>query len=242
MSRKVKIFLILSGLIPLLSLFSSPPDPILLIYSFFVFAFLFRHRLVKFVKRIPLRSSVKFTLLVIAAGLIAECLAWLGNYLSRSENPALLHPQLIPDLILGIGVYLGYAVAWIIILRYYRFSLLSVFISAGFLGILIEGNFDMSYWPLISIIKNLIADPVTSISMSAYLFIVYGSLMGLGYLLVEEEFYDNDSKKSNRWIKYPIAIVSMFVGAWIFSIVVGLIVKSLGLIPEPKPIWEHPFF
>ncbi|MFH1211058.1 MAG: hypothetical protein V1645_04030 [archaeon] len=242
MKKIAKAFLIVTGIIAALGLLQSPPDPMLLLYSIFAFAVLFRHRLVGFVRRIPLKSSVKFILLVIAAGLLAECLAWLGNYLARNENPALFHPQLIPDLMLGIGIYLGYAVAWIIILRYYRFSLLSVFVTGGLFGILIEGIFDMSYWPIISIIQNLITDPLTSILMSAYLFVVHGSVMGLGYFLVEEEFSDNDSKKSNSWIKYPIAIVSIYVVALIFSIIFGLIVTSLGLIPEPGLIWERPLF
>jgi len=234
--------LVVTGCIPILGLFGSPPDPMLLIYSIFVFAFLFRPRLVGFFKRIPLKTPIKFTLLVIAAGLLAECLAWLQNYLARSENPALFHPQLIPDLMLGIGLYLGFAVAWIMVLRHYRFSLLSVFVSAGFLGILMEGNFDMSYWPLISIIQNLIADPLTSIFLSLYLFVVYGSVMGLGYFLVENEFCENDSEKSNSRIKYPIAIAVMFAGAWVFSFIVSMIFMSLGLIPEPGPIWERLFY
>ncbi len=175
-------------------------------------------------------------------GFLTEFLAWMNNFLPRSENPALFHPQLIPDLLLGFGVYLGYAVAWIIVLRYYRFSLASVFVAAGLLGIFIEGNFDMSYWPLISIIKNLISDPVMSMVMSAYLFVVYGSIMGSGYFLVEDEFRENDTKKSNSWVKYPIAIVSMFAGAWIFGSIFGFIVNALGLIPEPGPIWEWPFY
>lgn len=242
MKRILIGLLVVTGCIPVLGLFDPAPDPMLLLYSIFVFAFLFRHRLVGFVKRIPLKSSVKFALLVIAAGLLAECLAWLGNYISHSENPALFHPQLIPDLILGIGIYLGYAAAWIIILRYYRFSLLSVFVAGGLFGILVEGFSDMSYWPLIFIIKNLITDPVTSILLSAYLFVVHGSVMGLGYFLVEDEFRENDRNKSNSWIKYPIAIVVMFAGALIFSFIFSLIVKSLGLIPEPGPIWERPFY
>lgn len=126
---KRKVFFAFSGLFPLLFLLGSPPDTTLLIYSLFVLAYFLRDPIVNFVRCISIPALVKFILLVLTAGLITEFFAWLGEYLARSPEPVLLHPQLIPDLILGFAFYLAVAIAWSLVLRFYRFSLFQIFVT-----------------------------------------------------------------------------------------------------------------
>ncbi len=232
----VRVLLAISGVIPILTLISSPPDPMLLIYSLFLLALFLRFYIIRLVQCIPLRTSIKFALLIIVSGMVAECLAWISNYLARNETPTLFHPQLISDIILGIGFYGGWAVAWLLILRRCSFSLVSVFVTTGFLGIAIEQNSQV----LISILQALPMNPLGSIFMSVYVFIVYGSVMGIAYLTVEGEFCH--SCQCNHWLKYPAVLLLMYVFSHLLTAAVMLVATPLGLIPEHRLIWEHPFF
>ena len=236
MKTSTRALLAISGLIPILGLTSSPPDTMILIYSLFALALLLRPHIVRAVQSVPLRSSTKFASLIIASGMIAECLAWTSNYLARNETPALLHPQLIPDLILGIGFYGGWAVAWLLILRCCSFSLASVFITTGLMGVAVEQDSQV----LISILQTLPSNPIASILMSVYIFAVYGSIMGLAYLAVEGELYH--PRQRNHWLKYPAVLLLMYVFSHLLLVVVMLAAAPLGLIPEHRLIWEHPFF
>ncbi|MCL5098853.1 MAG: hypothetical protein M1608_15235, partial [Candidatus Omnitrophica bacterium] len=108
MGRNIfKLLFAVSGLIPLLGLFSSPPITTLLIYTFFVLVYFLKPYLKITSLKIPGTPFLKYALLIVLFGLVVECLAWYENYLARNPNPALLHPQLIPDLLLAIGFYAG---------------------------------------------------------------------------------------------------------------------------------------
>lgn len=172
----------------------------------------------------------------VLSGILAETLAWTGSYLAKEESPALLHPQLIPDLILGMGFYGGWAVSWLLLTRYFRFSLLQVFITAGLLGVMIEQNFQI----LKKIIEALSTNPLASLLMSSYVFVVYGSITGVGFILSGEKYLNK--QKSNSWLKYPLAILLLFLFCFSGTYVIGIIGKFIGVIPTPGKIYERPFF
>lgn len=236
MTRMARGFLFVSAFIPILGLFGSPPDTMLLIYSLFVFGFFLRSQITFFANCISSRPKASFGVFLVISGLIAECLAWSGSYLAKDPQPALLHPQLIPDLLLGIGFYGGWALAWILALSIFRFSLISLFVTAGFLGIAIEQNGQV----LTSISQMLLITPVTAITSALYVFVVYGSILGLAYLPVERRFGDVQSR--DHWFKYPIALFLMWFFGQLMFFLVFLLANAAGLIPEPKPIWLHPLF
>ncbi|HLG76500.1 MAG TPA: hypothetical protein VKX46_08795, partial [Ktedonobacteraceae bacterium] len=164
-----------------------------------------------------------------------ECLAWLGSYLKHVKNPALLHPQLIPDLILAVGFYGGWAVVWLLVLRRWRFTLGQVFILTGLLGIFVEQNGAV----IVEIIASL-ANPLIAAILVLYVFTVYGSIMGLPYLCAENIL--PCAEKRAGWIQYLIVPCGMFLGETILFLIVWVIASALHLIPPPQPIWEHPFF
>src|SRR5215216_4356201 len=89
-----RILLGLSGLVPLLGLWSTPPDPMLLIYTIFVAAYLLRRQLVRRFEGVPAPSVILFVLFLIS-GTLTETLAWSNNYLKAAAAPALFHPQLL---------------------------------------------------------------------------------------------------------------------------------------------------
>jgi hypothetical protein len=73
----------------------AKPDPMPLVFTFFVIALFLRPYGTAAVPQTRLHPAVKFVFLVILSGWRAECLAWLSNYIIRDPEPALLHPQLI---------------------------------------------------------------------------------------------------------------------------------------------------
>lgn len=236
MTRVAQGFLVISAFVPILGLLGSPPDTMLLIYFLFVLGVLLRSKITLSTSRISMQPKVTFGILVIFSGLVAECLAWTGSYLAKDVQPALLHPQLIPDLLLGIGFYGGWALAWILTLSVFRFSLLSLFVTAGIFGIAVEQDGQV----LFSIIQNLSVSPLASLISALYVFVVYGSILGLAYLPVEGRF--NPAARRDHWLKYPVALFLMWLLAKIMFLAVFLLANSIGAIPEPKPIWLYPFF
>jgi len=82
--------------------------------------------------RLPGSAALHLVVAFLLSGSLTETLAWINNYSKEAPQPALLHPQLIPDLILGMGFYGGWALAWLIAFRWFRFTLLEVFLVTGF--------------------------------------------------------------------------------------------------------------
>jgi hypothetical protein len=236
MQKTAKILFAASGFIPVLGLLVQPPDMMLLIYTVFTAALLLRGRLAAAAARIRLSPRWKFLLFMVLSGLLAESLAWLSNYLAREPQPALLHPQLIPDLILGVGYYSGWALAWLLALRLWRFSLLEVFLATGLSGIWTE----QSGVVLTSLAQDLPGNLPGALLLALYLLAVYGSIAGLAYLPVVAEL--PQARRAGSLLKYPLAWLMLFGLSWLGTGIVLAGGTFLGLIPEPRPIWEHPLF
>ncbi len=126
MSRTWKILFAFSGVLVLLACINSP---VLLPYPLLVLAYLRGWRL-------PV-SGVPWQRLLLCT-FVLEITAWLDNYLRNDPSPALLHPQLIPDLIYSVGVYAAWWLTWWWVLRRYRFTTLQVFLTTGLYGVILE--------------------------------------------------------------------------------------------------------
>ena len=108
----------------------------LLSYTAFVVVVLFLRRFETLMDHLPGTAALQLVVLFLISGSITETLAWLNNYWKAAPQPALeFHPQLFAHLIVGIGFYGGWAVAWLIMFHWFRFTLLEVFLVTGFLGI-----------------------------------------------------------------------------------------------------------
>jgi hypothetical protein len=209
-----------------------PPDPLLLIYTAFVVA---SHRL-----RAPLGEMtgdrplpVRYVVLMLAVGMITETLAWSANYLARAEHPALLHPQLLYDWLLSPGVYGGWALAWLILTRRWRFSIAEVFVLQGCYGIAIEQQGAV-------LVKGLQALPI-GLALWSYVFAVYGSAAALAFLPFSIRGAAGVPVTS-RWklVAAPMALLlatAIVAAAWPHALqIVGIHV------PEARSIAAAPFF
>jgi hypothetical protein len=229
-----RILLGISGAIPVLG-FVTSHNATLLIFTLFVVALLGRQFVAAAFARVRLPAGVKFVLAIIVSGWLTECFAWLGSYLNHDKNPALFHPQLIPDLILAIGFYGGWAVAWLLVLRRWQFTLGQVFVTTGIFGIFVEQNGAVA-----AVILASLAIPVQAALLALYVFAVYGAIMGLPYLLAGQSL--PGAGERTGWLKYPAILAGMFIGGKVLFLVVALLASPLHLIPPRQPIWEHPFF
>ncbi|HUY77967.1 MAG TPA: hypothetical protein VMV29_14435 [Ktedonobacterales bacterium] len=231
--------LVASGVIPILGLLTGP-NTSLLIYTIFVAALLARRPLERLasalMRRLRLAPEALLAGAIVLSGWLTECLVWLGSYIGHDAHPALLHPQLIPDLILAIGFYGGWALAWLLTLWRWRFTLPAVFVVTGLMGIFVEQDGAV----VRDIIAVALANPLLAILIALDIFAVYGSIMGLAYLPLAMAL--RERKRRGGWLRFPAVIALMFVGAVIGVTVVGLLASHTGLIPPRRPIWEHPLF
>ncbi len=228
--------LVLSGLVPLPGLLGHPPSPMLLIYTVFVIACLFRRQLARLVERLPGPVALHFLGWFLFAGALTETLAWADNYLNAAREPALFHPQLFADLIVGIGFYGGWAAAWWIAFRRFRFELWETFVITGLQGIF----FEQLGAVFLAMVRAWAANPFLSLGLGLYVFAVHGSAVGLAVAPVLERFAAPE--KSRSWLRFPVVVALMvglaFAGCWLVQAAASL----FGGLPPKRSIVEHPLW
>lgn len=228
--------LVLTALVPLLGLTSRPPDVMLLIYTVFVAGCLFQRRLAALVGRLPGPLALQLLLGFLIAGALTETLAWTNNFLKAAKEPALFHPQLGADLIIGIGFYGGWAAAWWIAFRWFRFKLWETFVITGLQGIF----FEQLGAVFLAMVRAWAANPFLSVLLGLYVFAVHGSAAGLAMVPVLQRL--DAPARSRSWLRFPVVIALMvglaFAGCWLVQAVASL----FGGLPPKRDIIEHPFW
>lgn len=207
-----------------------------LIYSVFVIAWLFRKPLSNLYDRCPGPHVVKVAALFLASGCLTETLAWLNNYLSAATDPALFHPQLFADLIIGIGFYGGWAVAWLIALIWFRYSAKEAFFVTGIQGIFFE-QLGAVFLAMLSLFRS---NPATALLFGVYVFLVHGSAVGLAMCFQEKDAHND--QRSGHWIRFPVVVVLMVAGAFAGCAIVDFVAELFGGLPEKRSIIDHPFW
>lgn len=203
------------------------------IYSLFVAAVFARRPIEAAAARLRLPRALAFAALVLVSGLLTEALAWTSSYLARAPEPALLHPQLAYDLLLSPVVYGGWALAWPLLMRRWRYSLAEVFAIQGIYGVLLEQQG--------AVLRQGLASLPWGGVMWAYVFLVYGSAVGLAYLPFDRS-YAADGKRRG-WARLPAALVVTLLATIVSSLVwAGLLHLAGFSIPAPRPIWEAPLW
>lgn len=220
-----------SGLVPVAGALGSPPDPMLLIYSIFVAAWFVRKPIASLAARVPLPRWVHGLLVTALVGGLTESLAWLGNFLAREPHPALLHPQLAYDLLLSPGIYSAWALAWMAAGYRYAYTLSHVFILQGVFGVLIEQQG--------AVFLQGFATLPTGALLWLYVFVVYGSAMGLAVLLWPPGLLAEDRRRG--WLRFPMILALNLGFTAVTALGWGLLLKPLS-VPEPRPIWEAPLW
>jgi len=218
-----KILFAVSGVMGLLA---SLQAPVLLPYPIFVLAVLQNWKL-------PLNGSLGFRLLIstLLCTLLLETSAWFDNFIRNNPEPALFHPQLIPDLIISIGVYTAWWLAWWMLLKRYQFTPLQIFLTTGVYGIVLEQQGAV-------FLAGLATMPL-GIVLWLFVTIAYGSTMALAVFLIRDSV---SAERDTRW-KYPLALTGLFVITIITSLTWGTILLILNFAPPPKfPMQEHPLW
>lgn len=226
------LLFILSAFIPLISLFSIPQDPLLLIYTAFVGVFIIKKYFFK--KELEIQnSSLKLALLIFVIGMITEALAWANNYYARRPEPALFHPQLFYDLLIGISQYGAWAIIWTFLIKRFNYSLIEIFALQGIYGVLLEQKGAV-------FIQGLMSMPV-GIIFWAYVFVVYGSIPALAFVLANYK-KNEELQNKNKFKKYLLTLVCLLLFSTISMIAWGLLLNALKIIPSPQPIWLRPLW
>ena len=232
-----KALLFLSGCLPLLGLTAHPPDVMPLIYTVFAGSVLFRPQLERLAAwMLPGRPLLAILISFEASGALIETLAWASNYLKAAKEPALFHPRLGADLVIGLGFYGGWAAAWAITLRRYRFQLWQVFVITGLQGIFYEQLGAV----FASIVRMLPSQPLMSLLFALYVFTVHGSAAGLA-LAPALYRLESPAQSTSPW-RFVLVVVLMvslaFLGCWLIQ----LAAVPFGGLPVKRSITEHPFW
>lgn len=224
------IALVISAILSFGLLFSKNPLFIVLAYPFFVLVYLFQKPLSFAIKIIPLPVWLKFFLVTefIALG-VFEFLSWFTNYSANDPNAVkhLFHPQLFPDLFIGIGFYASWPLAWWFLLRRYRFSLREVFFTHGIYGMFIEQRGQV-------LINSLQLLPDGFIFL-LLLVLVYGGTMGASYVLISL----TQGKKS-PWYKYAVALAVLFLATFLTSEIWDIVFRVFEFNFPIYPIRQQP--
>lgn len=236
MSQRRKALFILSGLIPVLGLFSRPPSTASLIYSVFVGAWFLRPRLKVMSDRLPGPPGLYLILFFIISGSLTETFAWLNNYLERAQQPALFHPQLIADLIVGVGFYGAWAIAWLLALRWFRFTLAEAFLVTGIQGIFFE-QLGAVFMQMLAVI---LINPLQALLFGLFVCAVHGSAVGLALTPILHRF--DEPSRSQSWVRFAVVSVLMVGLAFVGTALVEIVMRGFGGLPPKRSIVEHPFW
>jgi hypothetical protein len=215
-------------------------DPMPLIYTVFGVAYFFQQELTAAARRLPLQVGFKFVVFSVLAGWCGELFAWYGNYLEKNPQPALLHPQLIPDLIFAIGFYGGWAGAWLVAFSLFRWSIPLIFFTIGTFGWVVEQQAAL----LIGFFQNINTHPFAGAYWLFYILIVYGSILCLGLVPVQADLKPR-YPSAPGWVnvvKIPALWGLSWLGAHLALGALMFLTDRLGIIPPPRSIVEHPFF
>jgi len=111
-----------------------------------------------------------------------------------------LSPDLFTDFILIAGLYIGIPIVWYFLLKKYQFNLKEVFVLSGIFGVFAEQDFAVL----------LTFNPLAYL----YVFLVYGSLITIPFILNRDSF--EFLKRKNNKRKYFVAFFSQFL-AYLFG-------------------------
>ncbi len=222
MARRWRFVLVASALLALLYSVLAGPDP-LTMYAIWAIAYWRAWRLRLWRGR--------WLVAVTTACLLLETLAWYSNYQERNPTPALFHPQLLPDLLMSVGVYSAWALVWGFVRAHYRLTMPFVFLVHGAYGVFIEQLGAVFFAGLAALPAGLF--------LWAYVFIAYGATMALALYIARPD------APPNRPSGLRVAVfifAALFVATFLTAGLWGLLLEALDIIPPPRFIGDYPLF
>ncbi len=206
----------------------------LAIYSVFAVVFIFRRPLRARIARLPLGPRTTLGILIVLAGLTRELLTWIAEYAQGDDQTALLHPQLVPHLLITLGIYAAWAVGWGVSLWWYNYRLGEALIIQAVSGLVLE-NFGQTLLAGLSTLPQGIVLWLYAMAVSAF-------TLGVAWLLATDKLdtlRERDLDGALRYAAPPlltgVALVLIFA-FWL------RLLNGLHAIPEQAPIRERPFW
>ncbi len=124
-----------------------------------------------------------------------------------------------------MGFYGGWAVAWLVVLRRYRFSIAEAFVLTGMPRLIL---FEQLGAVFLAMVTMFAVNPLISLLFGFYVFVVHGSIAGIALM---PELTEGDgpatSAKSTNWVRFPVAIILMVGFAFAGCAAVSLSGRSL---------------
>jgi hypothetical protein len=156
--------------------------------------------------------------------------------LKAASEPALFHPQLLVDLWLGMGFYGGWALAWLLAGRWFRYSVGEAFVVTGLQGIFFEQLGSV----FVAMVRTAPTNPLLALLFGLYVFAVHGSAVGLALAPIASHF--DSPVKRRHWLRFPVVIGLMvglaIAGTWLAAAAW----LPFGGLPPKRSIVEHPFW
>ena len=173
----------------------------LLIFTWFGFVYLFRRPLSKLIKIISSQYS-RFVIIGYLSTVVAELVYMFS---------APLHRQIVWDLTLTAPWYLGWMILWFPLIKKYNYTLTEVFVLAGLHGFIIEG---------------LLNSPLLAFLGPPLFIALYGSFFIVPYLLMKNDFTDQQPISFGKKIKLSFIPLIAFVVSLIW---IAILVKTFNL-------------
>jgi hypothetical protein len=206
----------------------------LAIYSIFALAFMFRRRLRPLVARLPLGPRATLAILIVLAGLLRELLTWTAEYVQGDNAVMLWHPQLMPDLLIGFGMFTAWAIGWAVALRWFRYSLIEVLFIQAVYGLVIE-NFGQT------LIIGLTTLP-GGLLLLVYAVILSACTVGVAWLLAGDKLAALPGPGADSALRYAAPPLLITVAVMLVFLVWGQVLQAIDGIPDPAPIRDRPFW
>lgn len=174
-------------------------NPMLLIFPMWIFTYVERARLRRFVQKVPLGLS--FIGFGMFFGLLTEVFAIVNNRHLAPEQRILLSPNLVLDLIYGVFYYLMLIVTWFLLISAFTYSKKEVFVITGIFGIMTE--------EVGQVFLRMFRVPIIGLLYALIVSFVYGIFPMLAYMVSEEKLVA--PKRGNLPGRFLAAAVALFL-------------------------------
>lgn len=222
LKSKAGIFLLLTALLPFLTVLMDPPSVMLFLYSIFVFVYFFFAKKWQF-KVLKWGSVAVIVSTALIVLFMSESIAWIDQ-LWRQQEGALFYPDYFPNLAIGSGFYIGMAAVWFLLNTYFSFTTREAFVTYGLFGIF----FEQLAAVFLQAVAFLFSNPLASVYLVVFVFLVHGSILGLMHMRMKPLF---KGTRNTIW-KYPVAIIVIAAGAYAGTFVTFILTTCTVDLPE----------
>ena len=176
--------------------------------GFGVPTYVFKERITKVLRSIPINPGLRFILLGYAAVILEEIFAALSNHLSEGFQINLYLERVLQFWAFNILAFTGFIVGWYFLIRWFKYSNTEIFFIAGAWGLWAEG-----------IIFLITSNPIGLFFMAPIMIFVYGLIITPAMLSVE--------KTGKRKLNLIVKVILTYAVCFIFSIIPLIILNIL---------------